>query len=213
LANHAHEGREEPADGHHARARDLAAQLAAEALDAAGVLAHDADQAAELALDLGEVARDLADPAGQEVEIVVAIELELLEDLTERHVGYRVPARRAGLGVRQRTMRVLGLELGDGLGQTGLRERQELARLLELHQVAIETAPGDDELAHEIHQRVETVEAHADARTGAPGDRLAGRPGRGGCARRDHRLPRRATGRGGPAARPSPPAADPGPRA
>src|SRR5207245_982109 len=60
VTHHSDERREESADGHHAGARDLAAQLAAQALNAAGVLTHDTYQAGQLMLDFGEVARDLA---------------------------------------------------------------------------------------------------------------------------------------------------------
>src|SRR5262245_25594824 len=121
------------------------------------------------------------DPAGQEVEVVVTVELQLLEDFTQRDVAHRVPARRARLDVGQRTMRVLGLELGDRLRHARLRERQELAGLLELCQVTIEPTPGDDQLADQVHERVETVEADPDARASASGQ-VTGRPGRSGRA-------------------------------
>jgi hypothetical protein len=115
LPDHAHERREEAADGHHTRAGDLAAQLAAESLDAARVLAHDAHESAQLELDLREVARDLAHPAGQQVEAVVAVELELGEHVSQRHRRRCAPVVPRRLGRRQGAVRVLGFELGDGL--------------------------------------------------------------------------------------------------
>ena len=129
----AHERREQTADGHHAGARDLAAQLAAEPLHSAGVLADDPHQPGQLVLDLRQVARDLADAARQEIEIVVAVELELVEELAQRR-GARLERAAAGWALTGGTMPVgvLRLELGDGLGHAGLGKRQELAGLLEL---------------------------------------------------------------------------------
>src|SRR5207247_11445407 len=54
----------------HPGSRDLAPQIAGEALDLTGVVAHGSHDGGELALDLGDVARDLADAAGQDVEVV-----------------------------------------------------------------------------------------------------------------------------------------------
>jgi hypothetical protein len=59
-------------------------QLTAEPLHTAGILAHDPHQPRQLVLDLGEVARDLADPSSEQVEVVVAVELELVEEFTQR---------------------------------------------------------------------------------------------------------------------------------
>jgi hypothetical protein len=164
VPHHPHERREQPADGHHAGASDLAAQLAAEPLDAAGVLANDPDQPGQLVLDLREVARDLAHAAREQVEIVVAVELELVEELAQRRHARleRVAALRAS--GRHQTVGVLRLELGDGLRHARLGEREQLTGLLELRQMALETASRDHELADEIHERVEPIEADADAR-------------------------------------------------
>jgi hypothetical protein len=82
VANHAHEGREQAADRHHARAGDLTPQLTAEPLHTAGILAYDSHQPGQLVLDLREVARDLAHPSSEQVEVVVAVELELVEEFT-----------------------------------------------------------------------------------------------------------------------------------
>src|SRR5437660_71366 len=165
VTHHSDERREESADGDHARARDLTAQLAAEALDAAGVLPHDPHQTGQLVLGLREVTRDLADTAGEEVEVIVAVELEVVEELPQwrrARLG-RAPARRAD--GRHQTVGVLRLELGDGLGHARLRERQALAGLLELDQVALQAASRDHELTDQVHQRVQSIEADADART------------------------------------------------
>src|SRR5262249_60269129 len=82
VSDHAHEGREETADRHHAGASDLGAQLTAQPLHAACVLADNPDQPSHLVLDLREVVRYLADSAGEEVEGVVAVELERAEDIS-----------------------------------------------------------------------------------------------------------------------------------
>ena len=175
VPDHAHERREESADGHHAGAGDLAAQLAAEPLDSAGILADDPHQPGQLVLDLREVARDLAHPTREEVEVVVAVELELVEELSDRRRARLVRPAAVGSGGRRRTVGILRLELGDGLRHARLRERQELAGLLELSQMALEPASRDHELADEVHQRIEPIEAHANARA---------HPARRGVARR-----------------------------
>src|SRR5882724_122728 len=175
VPDHSHERREESADRHHARAGDLAAQLAAEPLDAAGVLTDDPHQAGQLVLDLREVARDLAHAAGEKVEVVVAVELELVEEISQRRRAGLGRAAAGRAGGRNQTVGVLRLELGDGLSHARLRERQELAGLLELAQVAFQAASRDHQLADQVHQRVQSIEADADART---------HPSRAGLARR-----------------------------
>src|SRR5262249_58692408 len=81
LADLARDAGEQAPDRDHARTGDLAAQVAGEALDLGGVVAHAADDGGELPLDLGDVARDLAHAPRQDVEVVVTIELELVESV------------------------------------------------------------------------------------------------------------------------------------
>src|SRR5262249_12980852 len=192
VTDHSHEGREETADRHHAGASDLVAQRAAQPLHAASVLADDPDQPGHLVLDLREVVRYLAHPAGKEVEVVVAVELELVEGAPESGHARRGRAAAARSDRRHQAIGVLRLELDDGLRHARLRERQKLAGLLELDQMALQTAPRDHQLADQVHESVEPIEADTNARTHSPGRGVARLPAPR-CATRS-RLGRRRDG-------------------
>ena len=75
------------------RARDLLAEPPGQPLDLGRVVADGAHEARELALDLGHVGGDLGHAAREDVEVVVAVELELGED-----VGEAAPRLRGAAG-------------------------------------------------------------------------------------------------------------------
>jgi len=169
--------REESADGHHASARHLVAEASCEPVHVGRVLADAPDEPSELGLDLGDVGRDLVDAPREDVEVIVAVELELGEDV-------RLPLRgSAGNGHRGGKLGVamLLLEVTHRLRHARAAEREELVHALDLSEALVEPASRDDELAHQIHQRVEAIEADADARA-----TLTARAHRAGLGLRRH---------------------------
>src|SRR5437870_3113851 len=165
LADLSGDAGEQARDRHHPGTSDLATEVAGEALDPAGVVADTAHDGGELALDLRDVARDLADTPGQDVEIVVAIELERPEALEvgQRSAGGQGECPRLA-ALRHARIEVLLFEVAHDVAHARLAEDEQLVHPLELAQPALEPAAGDHQLADQVHQRVEPVEVHPDAR-------------------------------------------------
>src|SRR5262249_16581298 len=98
-------------------------------------------------------------------------------------------AARGGHRSGQLRVAMLFFEVAYRLRHARAAEGEELVYPLDLGKPLIEAAPRDDQLAHEVHQRVEAIEADADAgaRFGArahgrrirAGRHEAGRPGGG----------------------------------
>ena len=74
-----------------------------------GIFADAPDDARELGLDLRDVGRDLVDAAGEDIEVVVAVELELGEDVRSGVGG------RPGEGGRKLGVPMLLLEVAHRL--------------------------------------------------------------------------------------------------
>ena len=72
---------EESSDRHHARPGDLLAERRGQALDLSAVLADAAQERHVLDLDLAHVGRHLGHAPGQDVDVVIAVELQLGEKL------------------------------------------------------------------------------------------------------------------------------------
>ena len=186
----ADEARVEGADRHQPGAAETRAHLTGEPVYETEVLAHRAAQAGDLRLDLGDVGGDLRYAAGQQREIVVAIELQLGEQLGDRARRYRTrlgrfarlePAGQAGL-------QMAPLEVGDRLAQAGPAGEEHVTESIEVAEPALEAAARHHELADEVHECIQTLERHPDGLSGAAWRRLAGSRAR---SRRRHRQLRR----------------------
>src|SRR5262249_5005803 len=157
----------ESADLDHARLGDVVAQCRHEPPDLRRVLADGAEESGVLGLGLADVFRELAESTRQDAEIVVAVELELGEELGHRGAGAgrRLrPAVTAAVVGRDAWIVVLGLEASRRPTQARAARAEEPADAVELGETLLEPTVGDHELAHEVHQRVEAIETDSDAR-------------------------------------------------
>ena len=117
-----------------------------EALHLGGVVTDGANEAGELGLYLGHVGGHLRHAAGENVEIVVAVELELLEIVDE---GARVR-------LRGRRPRPAARPAG---GRHGGQLRVAVLTLEGLHRLRHARAAPEEELAHPVELREVVVHA------------------------------------------------------
>ena len=174
LADATRKPREQPPHRDHSRPRDLAPQPGGEALDVPGVLVDAPDGGGELGLDLAEVGGQLTDGPRQDVEVVVAVELERREQLGHRReavaAGRARPGPGAGVvdGEPDVGIEVLALEVPDRSAHPAAAHTEEHVETLELAEAAVEAAARDHELADQVHEAVESPDVDADRRPGRP---------------------------------------------
>jgi hypothetical protein len=183
----AREARVQAADRHQPRATESGPHLAGEPVYETDVLPDGAAERGQLGVDLGDIGRDLGHAAGEEREVVIAVELELGEELSDR-AGPRVLVLEGAAGApgRQPRLQAPALHVGHRLSQPCPAREQDLAQAVDLAESALERAARDHELADQIHQTVETIERDADGLASHAGRR--GLPPRG-ADRRRHRHP------------------------
>ena len=196
----ADEARVEATDRHQPRAAEAGPHLAGEPVHEADVLTDGAPQQGQLGVHLGDVGRDLGDAAGEEREVVVPVELQLREHLRDRPVSRRAVVTAGGLVAphRQGGVELSALEVGDRLAQPGAAREEHVAEAVDLREASLERAAGDDELADQIHQPIQSLQRNpdrlaAEAR-GRRSDPRRGAPGR--RRQRDGRRYRRRRRRG-----------------
>ena len=125
-----HEARVHGADRHQPGAAEPRPHLAGEPMHEAQILPHGAAQAGDLRLHLGDVGGDLGHAPGEQREVVVAVELQLgeqLGDRARRHApapGRPRRARRDG----QPRIEVAPLEVGRRPGPAGPGSRRARRR-------------------------------------------------------------------------------------